>query len=246
MQIGRMLNDPRSTGLGLSILTWIALLSDSPTEALEYSEQSLAVAVTPQDRHTARNGKGCILVLLGQVEAGQKLLEEVRLRCVAVGRLYDIAGSDPIIGLCKILQGNIRAGIQFLEEAILRREKEGYRFIADWYRLLLCEVYLQIIGGKEKLSVTNLLKNLPILITVKATATSRIRALTTHVLNNPQFEAAGYFVGRAQMALGLLYKVKKKQALALDHLTEARRIISEFGQTPILARIETALGELKQ
>ena len=53
MQVGRRLNDPRSTGLGLNLLTWIALMSDSYAEALEYSEQSLAVAVTPLDRNAA-------------------------------------------------------------------------------------------------------------------------------------------------------------------------------------------------
>ncbi len=48
------------------------------------------------------------------------------------------------------------------------------------------------------------------------------------------------------MIIGLLYKVKKKPALAIRHLTEARRILSQFGQTPILARVETALAELGQ
>jgi len=44
--------------------------------------------------------------------------------------------------------------------------------------------------------------------------------------------------------LGLLYKAKKKKALARTHLTEARRIVSAFGPSPMLARIEAALGEL--
>jgi hypothetical protein len=35
MRVGGTLNDPRSTGLGLAILTWIALVSDAYTEALE-------------------------------------------------------------------------------------------------------------------------------------------------------------------------------------------------------------------
>jgi hypothetical protein len=48
------------------------------------------------------------------------------------------------------------------------------------------------------------------------------------------------------MILGLLYKTKKKRALALQHLAEANRILSQFGQTPILARVETALAELGQ
>jgi hypothetical protein len=78
------------------------------------------------------------------------------------------------------------------------------------------------------------------------TASSRIRALTTCIMENPHFDPAGFHFGRVQMALGLLYKVKKKRALALQHLTEAKRILSQFGQTPILARAEAALAELEQ
>ena len=48
------------------------------------------------------------------------------------------------------------------------------------------------------------------------------------------------------MILGLLYKAKRKRALAVQHLTEAKLIFSQFGQTPILARVETALAELGQ
>ena len=77
-------------------------------------------------------------------------------------------------------------------------------------------------------------------------APSRIRVLVMHVIDNPRFDPAGHFVGRALMVLGLLYKIKKKRALALQHLTEARRILSQFGQTPILAQVETALAELGQ
>ena len=50
MRVGRMLNDPRSTGQGLNLLAWMALWSDAAAEALEYSEQCLAVAITPFER----------------------------------------------------------------------------------------------------------------------------------------------------------------------------------------------------
>jgi hypothetical protein len=79
-----------------------------------------------------------------------------------------------------------------------------------------------------------------------ATAPARIRALTLHVLENPHFHPEGTFVGRAHMILGLLYKAKRKRGPALQHLTEARRILSPFGQTPVLARVETALAEMAQ
>jgi hypothetical protein len=37
----------------------------------------------------------------------------------------------------------------------------------------------------------------------------------------------------------------KKNALAIEHLTEAKRIMSQFGQTPILARVDAALNSVK-
>jgi hypothetical protein len=67
-----------------------------------------------------------------------------------------------------------------------------------------------------------------------------------HVLENPRLDSAGHHVGRAHMILGLLYHLKKRHAQALEHLTAAKRILSQFGQTPILARVETALAELGQ
>jgi hypothetical protein len=88
---------------------------------------------------------------------------------------------------------------------------EGARTYADWLRLNLAEVYLQIIMGNEKPPLPILLKNLPIILRVMLTASSRIRALVTHALANPRFDPAGHFVGRAQMLLGLLYKIKKKR-----------------------------------
>jgi class 3 adenylate cyclase len=246
MQVGRRLDDPRSTGIGLNLLTWIALGSDSSTEALEYSEQCLAVAVTPLERNGAINGKGSALILLRRTEEGADILKEARRRWATDGVLYNFSSSDVAIGVCKVLQGNIGDGIHLLEEAIVKREAEGYRNAADLGRLYLAEVYLQIIAGNEKPSFPTLLKNLPILLKVMATASSRIRALMTRVLANPHFDPAGHQVGRSQMTLGLLYKIKKKRALALEHLTEAKRILSQFGQTPILARVDAALAELEQ
>ena len=80
----------------------------------------------------------------------------------------------------------------------MKREEEGYRVAADWYRLFLCEVYLQIIAGNEKLPIVVLLKNLPIILNVMVTAPSRIRALMTRFLEDPHFDATGYFPGRAR------------------------------------------------
>ena len=245
MRVGQQLGDPLSTGFGLWLLTLIALVSDSYAEALEYSEQSLAVALTPLDKNNAISGKACALILLQRTNEGATLLEKHRSDCAAIGDFYALNASDGILGVCKVLQGNFGQGIHWIEDAILRREKEGYRGVADWYRMTLSEVFLQIIAAKETPPLKTLLKNLPTLVKVMFTAYPRIVSLMTRVLDNPQFDPSGLHVGHAKMLLGLLYKSKKKHALAVKHLQDAKEILVQFGQTPILARVETALAELE-
>ena len=244
LEFGRLFNDPRSTGFGLYLLAYIAFFSDSYAEALEYSDQSLAVVVTPVDRLIALGAKAFALTLLGRVDDGSALLDEYRRSCIAQGYLYGFAVSEVPFGVCKILRGNLSEGLHLIERAILMREKEGLPDLADLFRLNLADVYLQIIAGKERPPLSLLLKNLPILLNIMISSSRRVQALTSHVLQNPNFDSGGYHMGRAQMILGLLYKAKKKRVLAFQYLTEAKRIVSQFGPTPMLAKIDAALAEL--
>jgi tetratricopeptide (TPR) repeat protein len=244
MRVGRMLNDPRSTGQGLNLLAWMSLVSDAYAEALEYSEQCLAVAIAPYERNGATGAKGCALVLLRRTKDGAALLEEHHRRCAADGNFYTLAQSAGVIGICRVLQGKISDGIALLEAAIAKQESAGFQRAADLYRLQLGEIYIRIVTGGEKAPVTILLRNLPTLLKATAIAPSRLRALTSAVLANPHFDPEGHHAGHAKLLYGLLCKAKKRRALALEHLTDAKRILSQFGQTPILMRVETALAEL--
>ncbi len=244
LDVGRLLNDPRSTGFGLNLLGFVALFSDSYAEVLDYSEQSLSVAVTPWDRAAASLAKGDALMLLRRPEEAVKLLREQHRRIMADGDFFSLLATDPMFGLYKVLQGNIAEGLHVIEELILSVDNQGYQGAANWLRLNLAEAYLEIIAGREKPPFMVLLKNLPILLKVMVTASSRIRALTTHVLRYPHYDSNGFWLGRSEMILGLLYKTKKKPALAVQHLTDAKRILSQFGQTPILVRVDEALAEL--
>jgi tetratricopeptide (TPR) repeat protein len=246
MREGQSLDDPRSTGMGFLLLSMIAVVSGSNTEALEYSEQSLSVAITPSERFFAFGVKATALVLLGRIEEGAKLLEEFRCRCEADGLVAMLDATEVTLGVSKILQGRIADGIHLIEKAILKAEKIGHKPRADWFCLSLADVYLEIMTGSEKkVPLPTLLRNLPIVLKVMFTGGSRIHGLATRVLENPHFDPTGFHVGHAKMILGLC-KSKKRRALAVQYLSEAKRVISQFGQTPALARVDTALAELKR
>jgi hypothetical protein len=131
-----------------------------------------------------------------------------------------------------------------MEEAISRREQEEHRVAADWYRMFLCEIYLEIISGKEKPPLRVLMRNALTLMVVTFSAQKRVAALVARVRENPQFDPNGHHIARCEMIMGRLYKAKNKRALAIQHLTEAKRIASQFGPTPMLARIDAELAEL--
>ena len=111
-------------------------------------------------------------------------------------------------------------------------------------RLILCELYVEIVSRKEQIDLKLLARNIVTLTRVFFTAERCVIGLLEEVRKMPHLDSNGSYIGRCEMILGLLYKVKKKRALALQHLAEAQRILSQFGPTPQLARIEAALAEL--
>ena len=190
MRVGRLLNDPRSTGFGLYLLTWIAMISDSYAEALDYSEQSMTMAVAPLDHAGGFAGKACALVLLRRLDEGGKLLEENYRHCVDDGRIYNLAGPEGVLGG--------KATVSYLIKKFSNSSKgNAYRLRAHQY------------------------------------------------LDDAPLGKSAVQSGGASRRPGANEKAKKKRALAIQHLTEARQILSQFGPTPILARIDTALAELR-
>ena len=243
VEVGRRMNDPRSLGYGIALMANIAIAKDDPHTALNLGEMGVSVARTPYDREFSNQARIDALVLLKRPE-GIPMLRDYIERCAANGwnTSLDVVGG--IWGVALVIQGQIRKGIQCIEQTISRCDREGHCGLAEIYRMIMCEIYLEIISGKEKAPLLVLLRNAPTLIAVMFTAQRRIHALVERVRQNPQLDPNGIHIARVETILGLLYKVKNKRALALQHLTEAKRIASQFGPTPMLAKIEGALAEL--
>ena len=244
MAVGRRMNDRRSIGLAMQLQAWKALTSDDYERALGFAEIGMLSACAPADRESAKNAYVAALVFLRRPESFRELQASME-QCTIGSWRYMLVGLDGTYGVALAIRGEIGAAIRWLAGAILRREQEGLRSAADWYRMLLCEIYLEVISGKKKPSATVLLRNALTLASIILGVQRRVSTLVERIWQNPQFDPNGHPIGRCEMILGLLYKAKKKPALAVQHLTEARRIVSQFGSTPMLARIDAALAELK-
>jgi class 3 adenylate cyclase len=243
-EIGRDLKDPRPTGMAMGILGWIALTSDDYENALHCAEECLAVAFTPQERMNALGVKGSALAFLRRLEEADVVLSDIRQQLRDLNWRYEQTLLEPAYGVLTVLKGELAKGISIIQTAIASAHRDRWRAAEDWAKLFLCEVYLEVLFAKQKPSLVFLLKNLPAIIWIFLTGRSSIESLISEVQHNSQFDPDGHHIGRAEMILGLLYQGTKRRSLAVHHLTQARRILSQLGPTPIVARVEAALVEL--
>ena len=158
LAIGRRMDDPRSIGFGMNLLGWNALATDDYQAALGFTEIGIGNARTLWDRVSCNNVYCSALVLLKRPEGYQTFqnaVDQMKDR----GWLYMLTGADGIMGVALAIRGELAASIRWMEEVISKREKETTRVLADWYRLFLCEIYLEIISGKEKPPLNVLIRN---------------------------------------------------------------------------------------
>jgi class 3 adenylate cyclase len=126
LAIGQRTKDPRSTGFGLSLKSWIALISEDYEAALFLAESALQVSCTPADRITSEHGTIALRLLLnrpGALETCQQYLE----RCAKNGWHWRTLTLDGLMGLSKIVRGEIRSGLKIIEQVIAQRESMPIR-----------------------------------------------------------------------------------------------------------------------
>lgn len=243
--VGASMNDPRSLGYAASQEALLANLSDNYEKALVVADFGISIAAAPFERTSATSARIIALVLLrkpGAIDEVRRYIDE----CAEKGWTLFLAGPDNLLGVALALNGRIDEGLRRIEEAIARREQEGWRAAADWGRMFLCEVYLEILSGNGDAPLGILLRNVRSLTSAFLFGPKRIVSLIEQVRSNPQFDRDGHYIGRTEMILGLLYKAKKEKALAARHLAEARRILGAFGPSPMLARVEAAMADVSR
>jgi tetratricopeptide (TPR) repeat protein len=183
--------------------------------------------------------------MLGRVREGVALLSAVRQESLENEYFYCFAGTDLILSIAAVLEGRFAQGIKGMESYIAHREREGYRAAADWGRIYLAEVYLELLTSKQKPPLGTVLRNLTFLVRVLPFAPQRALNLLTKASENKQFSPSGTLTARIQMNFGLVYKVTKRFDLARRHLQKAQELAKPLEATTMVEKIDAALAELR-
>ena len=240
---GTARDDARSLGYGTAMKALIALCTDDYPTALQMSEAALGVARVEWERAIALASRNASMIPLNLPGAAAEV-ERYLAESAHNDWTMMSSGPEAMLGVAKLMQGQIGAGIGHLRATIARREAEGNKTAADWSRMYLCEVYLAILSGQGDASVGVLIRNFWALVGVILFGPKEITEMVSAVRANPQFARNGHYIARIEMILGLLHKSRKKKPAAIAHLSEALRIIEPAGASALRSRIEGALAEL--
>ncbi len=181
-------------------------------------------------------------IFLGQVREGASLLTEYRQRALANEWVYALAGIDAPLGAAKVLQGDLSGGVRFIEAAIERNYKAENRNGADFARMILAEIYIEILGNKQRPPVRVILSNLPFLILTALNGWKKAVSLLKAARTNPMFGGITHAGSRIEADLGILYLMKKRTDEARDCLHRARPIAEQLKAMALLAKIDSALA----
>jgi class 3 adenylate cyclase len=164
---GRARGDPRPAAIALWVLGWTDIVDEKFQDAFEHGSECIRISLTPFDREVGTQVKGVALIGLGRVTEGVALLIDHRRRAIANEFMFCRMGTDGPLGLAMVLQGDLSGGVRFLESAIRHREQTGSP--SKLVRLMLAQIYIEMLAAKSKPPIPVLLRNLPFLIGVKFT-----------------------------------------------------------------------------
>jgi hypothetical protein len=240
---GEETNDPRPIGQANLMLGYIGMFEDDLDSATAHAEECIRVAVTRNERQQGAMIKAVAEVLSGRASSG---LADI----MALNTEFERSGSLIMMqlapyGVALVMLGRISEGFQTIEQEITQSDATGDQTRAAWGRVILAEIYIEILSGKEKPAVAVLLKNFWAVIGATIFGAKRARALLQQAAATKMLSEGGVFIARINFDLGVLSAMKKKRAEARTYFEKARVAAESQGADKLLRKADAALAELE-
>ncbi|MDR4498995.1 MAG: AAA family ATPase [Candidatus Scalindua sp.] len=244
LELGRSVSDLRSIGMGLCAIAWADVIDERYQKAIDCAEEALHIEKTLELRLSVLGAKGAALALMGRGKEGAAILREIRREAVEYGYFGMLLGIDIPYGAAMIQAGEMAAGVRWIETAIRRFEAWGCEGSSIFGKLVLGEIYLQMVTVERKIPLLMILRNLGFLLRTLPFAARKARHHLEEVVQRARKTGMPEFLARSLLNLGLLCKAKKRYEEARQYLEEAQQIVEPLELLSLREKIDTALESL--
>jgi hypothetical protein len=224
------------------LLGWIDISGDRYDDAISHAEECLRVAVTPTDRLNGEIIKAGAGIFHGRVQEGLFQLNALIEEFERLGANYN--GVSTMRGVAIVLAGRLSDGIRAIRQRIAQLDAAEDRGNATWTRIILAEIYMEILSGKQKPPALVILKNIWTIGNTLLFGHRRATALLAEAATYKQMNGRGMFFVRIEFNLGLLSAMKKNRDRARTHFDNARIAAIDQDEDLMVKKIDAAISEL--
>ncbi len=241
---GESRNDPRAIGQANMLLGYAEMVCDNFVAAIAHAEECVHVAVTENERRQGALIKATSRVLLGYAQEELAEIDAINSDLRDIGMTITIQRAPHAIA--SIMIGRITEGIRVLEREIALWDSVGDQCRSAWHRVILAEVFIQILSGKDKPPASVLLGNLWTISSVVVFGARRARRLLEQAAAVQEFSERGFMIARINFDLGVLSAMRKKRDEAKRYFESARVGAEGQGADMLLQKINAALAGLQR
>jgi len=244
LDYGTMHSNIRSQVVGHICIGHSYLSEGNLTKAISCYRKAINVAEDPFYTQWPRLYLGVSCVLNEQIEEAEEALNEVASYLQRSGCEIFSGVVMPFLGIVLMKKGEMSKGLQMIEEAYNVSKEKNLGYGIALTEFVLGNVFYQLAYG-EKPSLSIVRKNAGFLAKNVPFASKKAENHFNNAIENAKRHGARGFQGMACLGLGLLHKVKKRNAQAKKCISDAIFIFEECGAKVYLKQAKEALESLQ-
>lgn len=213
--------------------------------AIECFKKSIDAALEPIYSYTTKIMLGITYIANNRYREAEDVLNEIM--AFNEQHSYGFVGTiaHGLMGVVMITRGELQKGVDIVKDIITSCAKTE-----SWWRyaslnLLLGKFYLQIAQGGKSRGLSFLIKNLAFIIRTVPFSGRLAEEHLTITMKKAKEIGANNLLAQALLELGKLHRLKKRDNLAITHITEAIGLFRESGASVYQEQAEKLLAAVK-
>ena len=246
IQYGNQHSQTRSMSIGYLIKCMGYIQFGNYNKAVASGKQAVTIPSDPFYKISFNNMLALSYILNKDIIRADKCLQKALPFFKKNNNIWDGNTANALNGIVLIEKGRMSEGLKIfrqIEQTYTSQKRIGVLAIA---RLILGKVYFEIIRKTKPISILTMLKNIGFIIQNVPTAYKK--ALYWYSKSIEMAEEIGAIGVKAQalLDLGIIYRIKKQNNKAKNHLEQAIEIFEEVGAYAFLKQAKQELNKLNQ
>ena len=183
-------------------------------------------------------------IFLGRASDGLEAMDAIIPELERLQSNYVIQAAPR--GVALVMLGRIAEGIRAVEQQIAQSDAIGDQNGGVSGRIILAEIYIHMLSGKERPPAHVLFRNLWAVIGGLILGARRARTLLMEAAAAQMLSERGVLAARINLDLGLLSAMRRKRDEARSYFDKARVCAESQCADKLLQKIDAALAELRR